>query len=52
MKNPQFFTSIDEVVVRDHKPYEIQLAEISQNELIYYENIENSYLDKRTLGPN
>jgi hypothetical protein len=52
MENPQFFKSIEEVVTRDHKPYEIQLSEVSQNELIYYENIENQYLDKRSLGPH
>ena len=52
IQNPKFFSSIEETVTRSKKPYEIHLSEIRQDELIYYENIENAYLDKRTLGAN
>lgn len=52
MKNPKFFNKIDETVTRKYHPFEIKLAEIKQDELIYYEYIENPYLDKRTLAPN
>jgi len=52
LENPRFFKGIEEVVTRDCKPHEIHLAEIKQDELIYIENIENPYLDKRNLRPN
>lgn len=52
IENPRFFDTIDETITRKYQPYEIHLAEVRQDELIYYENIENSYLDKRNLGPN
>ena len=50
--NPKFFTTVEEMITRKHKPQVIHLTEVRQDELIYYENIENCYLDKRTLGPN
>ena len=45
-------SSIEERVVREHRPFQLQLSEISQDELIYLEHIDNPYLDKRTLGQN
>lgn len=51
IENPAFFKDIEETVTRQSKPFQIQLYEISQDELIYREEIENPYLDKRSLGP-
>lgn len=37
LENPKFFCKIDETVSRPMKPFEIQLAEIQYDELIYTE---------------
>ena len=50
MENPTFFQSIEETVCRKTQPYQLHLSEITQDELIYLEQIENPYLDKRKLA--
>eukprot|EP00347_Sterkiella_histriomuscorum_P010038 403338929 len=50
IENPKFFREIDEIISRRIKPYQLQLSEITQDELIYKEEVVNPYLDKRTLG--
>ncbi|CDW90939.1 UNKNOWN [Stylonychia lemnae] len=51
VENPSFFKSVDETITRNQQPYQLELSEISQDELIYKEIIQNQFLDKRTLGP-
>ena len=50
IENPMFFGNIEETITRDLKPFELQLAEIRRDELIYSEEVQNLYLDKRNLG--
>jgi len=50
IRNPKFFPRIEETVTRGSKPHEIFLSEVTHDELVYFEMVQNDYLDKRQLG--